>query len=218
MSCWWQALCELLKTFYWLLLICVFKSFALQVIFKVAEPRDQDATAIRPVSKGPSVNVARQRLPEVTEEASDIVRPIGDVRSFQHQVTKGRYDRWELYCVAWVSCEARAQVTSPRFDSYQMMKATLRADKKNMLIERILLCPGHTLLHWDVNCFLLIFFVHIFDNIFINSEIRRMWSNKRPPPWLGTQPDFNHYQWYYSYYVWWQPQDTCNSVTVILVP
>lgn len=65
----------------------------MKVIFKVAEPRDQDATAMRPVSKGPSVNVARQRLPEVTEEATDIVRPIGDVRSFQHQVTKGRYDR-----------------------------------------------------------------------------------------------------------------------------
>ena len=125
---------------------------------------------MRPVSKGPSVNVARQRLPEVTEEATDIVRPIGDVRSFQHQVTKGRYDRWELYCVAWVSCEARARVTSQRFDSYQMMKATLRADKKNMLIERILLCPGHTLLHWDVNCFLLIFLCTYFTIFF--SEFR----------------------------------------------
>ena len=68
--------------------------FALQVIFKVAEPKDQDATAMRPVSKGPSVNVARRRLPEASEAGyKDMVRPIEDVRSFRHQVTKGRYDR-----------------------------------------------------------------------------------------------------------------------------
>ena len=163
----------------------------------MAEPRDQDATAMRPVSRGPSVNVARQRLPEVTEEATDIVRPIGDVRSFQHQVTKGRYDRWELYCVAWVSCEARARVTSQRFDSYQMMKATLRADKKNMLIERILLCPGHPLLYWDVNCFLLIFLCTYFTIFILDSEIRRVRSNRRLPPWMGGQWDDHHYQWYY---------------------
>ena len=61
-----------------------------------------------------------------------------------------------------------------RFDSYQKMKATLRASKKNMLIDRILLWPGHTLLYWVVNCaspsHLLPaqYFsgVHIFDNIF----------------------------------------------------
>ena len=73
----------------------------LQVIFKVAEKGEEDAAAVRPgdrpASRGPSVNVARRRLPEA--EASgpvykDILRPIEDVRPFQHQVTKGRYDRW----------------------------------------------------------------------------------------------------------------------------
>ena len=81
-------------TFHFFLSSCS-KVFALQVIFKVAEPKDQDATAMRPVSKGPSVNVARRRLPEASEAGyKDMVRPIEDVRSFRHQVTKGRYDRW----------------------------------------------------------------------------------------------------------------------------
>ena len=53
----------------------------------------------------------------------------------------------ELYCVARVSCEARAQVTSPGFDSYQVMKATLRASKKNLLIERILYNGRLVILH-----------------------------------------------------------------------
>ena len=67
----------------------------------MAEKGEEDAAAERPgdrpASRGPSVNVARRRLPEA--EASgpvykDILRPIEDVRPFQHQVTKGRYDRW----------------------------------------------------------------------------------------------------------------------------
>ena len=130
-----------------------------------------------------------------------------------------------LYCVARVSCEASAQVTSLRFDSYQKMKATLRASKKNMLIDRILLWPGHTLLYWVVNCarpsHLLpaqyFSCVHIFYNIFINSEIQRVRSNRRPPPWPVMQWDFRHYQWYYFWQFWWRLQDTwCNSIKSVI--
>ena len=201
----------------------------MKVIFKVAEPRDQDATAMRPESKGPSVNVARRRLPEATEEADasgyrDIVRPIEDVRSFQHQVTKGRHDRWAQSCIVLPEWVVRRELRLQARDLIHIKwwKQLWEPARKIYWLKGFFImawsyCIEMSMVPAPHICFLLIFFIE-FDNIFINSEIRRMWSNKRPPPWRGTQPDFNHYQWYYSYYVWWQPQDTCNSVTVILVP
>ena len=195
MFCRWQALCELLLASSYLHLINFCIAGHLQGSWaqgpgrhrheaRVQWPQRQCGQAEAPRGHGGGQWHCATHRGCAIIPASGYQRPLWQVR--------------ELYCVAWVSCEARARVTSPRFDSYQMMKATLRADKKNMLIERILLCPGHTLLHWAVNCFLLIFFVHIFDNIFTNSEIRRVRSNRRPPPWTGGQWDFHRYQWYYS--------------------